>query len=145
MSFKNNINNLLIKHTIPVLELLLKDISNTYDIDYAELESKYIKSIPMIKKKRNINKKGQMTSYSFFLRDEDVTNKLKEQYPEKSFGEISKLKGNIWRSMSVIDKSRYVEMAKEHKKNKQCSSEEVSEDLSQDMSEEVSETVSEEL
>jgi hypothetical protein len=111
MTFKNNITTLLLKQNIPIFELMLKDISVNYGIDYQELEQKYIKTLPVIKKKRNINKKGQMTSYSFFLKDNEVSDKLKEQYPEKTFGEISKLKGNIWRSMSKVDKSKYVKMA----------------------------------
>ena len=115
MTFKNNITTLLLKQNIPVFELMLKDISVNYGIDYRELEQKYINTLPIAKKKRNINKKGQMTSYSFFLKDTEVSIKIKKQYPGKPFGEISKLKGNIWRSMSKVDKTKYTIMAEEAK------------------------------
>ena len=115
MTFKNNIAILLMKQNIPIFELMLKDISVNYGIDYRELEQTYIKTLPITKKKRNINKKGQMTSYSFFLKDTAVSSKIKKQYPGKTFGEISKLKGNIWRSMSEADKLKYIKMAEDAK------------------------------
>jgi hypothetical protein len=123
MSFTKKLLTETQKQSIHLLELILTDISETHNINYEDLQQKYI--IPLQPKtKRDCNKKGKMTGYSCFLKDKSVTENIKKQYANdvKSFGGMSKIKGNIWSSMSIEDKKMYEEKANEHNKKLELNS-----------------------
>ena len=110
---KIQLTNILFKQNIQLVEFLLKDISSKYNIDYDELEEYYL--VPFkTTNKRNTNKKGRMNGYSIFLADKDVDTELKERFPNKTFGGLSKEKGKFWKAMSKIDKEKYAIKAKEY-------------------------------
>lgn len=113
---KNELTNILFKANIELVTYLLKSIGEDYNINYDELERKYIKPFKTTKK-RNTNKKGRMTCYSMFLADKTIDEDLKKRYPEMSFGNLSKEKGKVWKAMSNKDKELYKEKAKEYNNN----------------------------
>ena len=112
---KNQLTNILFKQNIELVEYLLKAVSQDHNIDYSVLEKEYIKPFRTTKK-RNTNKKGRMTCYSMFLKDKIVEEELKERFPDKTFGEISKEKAKVWKAMSIKDKDHYKTLAKEFNK-----------------------------
>lgn len=116
MVTQNKLLNVYSESINPFLLFLLNDISEKFDIPLEELQKEYLSKIT-VKKRRNTNKKGRMTSYSIFLKDENIMNQIKERYPDKSFGEYSKLKGEIWKTMSSKDKEVYKVEAKEYNAN----------------------------
>lgn len=116
MVTQNKLLNIYSESMNPFLNFLLADISEKFNIPLAELKKEYASKIK-VKKRRNTNKKGRMTSYSIFLKDEDIMNQIKERYPNKNFGEYSKIKGEIWKTMSSKDKEVYKLKAKEYNEN----------------------------
>jgi hypothetical protein len=100
---------------IPFLNFILKDISENFNISHETLYNHYLGNIK-IKRKRNTNKKGTMTSYAIFLKDSKIIDQIKERYPNKKFGEYSKIKGEIWRTMSSTDKDVYKAKAVQYNK-----------------------------
>jgi hypothetical protein len=107
---KNHLSNILFQQSIPLIEYILKDISEKYNLDLEELEKQYL-IIFKTNKKRNTNKKGKKNGYSFFLSDKEVDKDLKLRFPDMRFGDLSKEKGKVWRAMSKIDKGKYKEKA----------------------------------
>ena len=89
--------------------------AENFNIDYEILYNKVVGNIK-IKRKRNTNKKGTMTSYAIFLKDSKIIDQIKERYPNRKFGEYSKIKGEIWRTMSPTDKNIYKQKAIEYNK-----------------------------
>jgi len=116
MVTQNQLLNIYSESINPLLKFLLKDISEKFDIPLEKLEEEYLKKVK-IKKRRNTNKKGKMTSYAMFLKDKDIVDEIKKRYPDKKFGEYSKLKGQIWKTMSTKDKDIYKLKALEYNKN----------------------------
>lgn len=116
MVTQNKLLNVYSESISPFLKFLLNDISEKFNIPIEELEKEYLSKIK-VKKRRNTNKKGKMTSYSIFLKDENIMNQIKERYPDKKFGEYSKIKGEIWKTMSSKDKEVYKIKAKEYNEN----------------------------
>lgn len=57
--------------------------------------------------------KNAIPAYSFFTKEHN--SKLKAQHPDKSFGEISKMVGEQWNSLSDKQKAKYNKMAEEDK------------------------------
>ena len=49
------------------------------------------------------------SSYIFFLKDKDVRKKITDENPNASFGDISKILGHYWKTMSKNDKKRYID------------------------------------
>lgn len=113
MVTQNKLLSIYSESMIPFLSFILKDISQNFNIDQDTLFNHYLGNIK-IKRKRNTNKKGTMTSYAIFLKDSKIINQIKERYPNKKFGEYSKIKGEIWRTMSSIDKDLYKKKAIEY-------------------------------
>ena len=109
---KTHLINILFKQNIELVEYLIKDIAAKHDLDYEELQKEYLTPFKTTKK-RNTNKKGMMNGYSLFLADKEVDEELKQRYPDKTFGELSKEKGKFWKAMSKTDKTKYSEKAKE--------------------------------
>lgn len=116
MVTQNKLLNVYSESINPFLLFLLTDISEKFNISLEDLKKEYIAKVK-IKKRRNTNKKGKMTSYSMFLKDENITTEIKERYPDKKFGEYSKIKGEIWKTMSSSDKEIYKLKAKEYNHN----------------------------
>lgn len=61
--------------------------------------------------------KKAIPAYSFFTKEHN--SKLASQHPDKSFGEISKLVGALWKSLNAKEQARYVKMAEADKKRYQ--------------------------
>ena len=115
MVTQNKLLSIYSESMIPFLSFILKDISQNFNIDHDTLYNHYLGNIK-IKRKRNTNKKGTMTSYAIFLKDSKIIDQIKERYPNKKFGEYSKIKGEIWRTMSSVDKDLYKQKAIEYNK-----------------------------
>jgi hypothetical protein len=88
-----------------LFDIVLKDISTKYDINIEDL----VKTIPYNNKKY---KKNAYTVFSSHHR-----KKIKIENPEKSFGEISKIVGTMWKNIPQEEKNEYKLLAE--KKNKQ--------------------------
>jgi len=115
MVTQNKLLSIYSESMIPFLSFILKDISQNFNIDHDTLYNHYLGNIK-IKRKRNTNKKGTMTSYAIFLKDTKIIDQIKERYPDRKFGEYSKIKGEIWRTMSSVDKDLYKQKAIEYNK-----------------------------
>jgi len=115
MVTQNKLLSIYSESMIPFLSFILKDISQNFNIDHNTLHNHYLGNIK-IKRKRNTNKKGTMTSYAIFLKDSKIIDQIKKRYPNKKFGEYSKIKGEIWRTLSSIDKDIYKQKAIEYNK-----------------------------
>jgi hypothetical protein len=115
MVTQNKLLSIYSESMIPFLSFILKDISQNFNIDHDTLYNHYLGNIK-IKRKRNTDKKGTMTSYAIFLKDSKIIDQIKERYPDRKFGEYSKIKGEIWRTMSSVDKDLYKEKAIEYNK-----------------------------
>jgi hypothetical protein len=115
MVTQNKLLSIYSESMIPFLSFILKYISQNFNIDHDTLYNHYLGNIK-IKRKRNTNKKGTMTSYAIFLKDSKIIDQIKERYPNKKFGEYSKIKGEIWRTMSSVDKDLYKQKAIEYNK-----------------------------
>ena len=127
--------NILMKQNIPLITHLLESISEDYDIELDELKEKYLSSFK--KKKRSKTRKGRITGYTLFLKDKKLNEQLKEDFKKQGFGSISRMKGEIWKSMSQKDKSGYNNDAKNlNEKNKEIKEDiEDKEDLEMEESE----------
>jgi len=115
MVTQNKLLSIYSESMIPFLSFILKDISENFNINHETLYNHYLGNIK-IKRKRNTNKKGTMTSYAIFLKDSKIIDQIKERYPNKKFGEYSKIKGEIWRTMSSTDKDGYKAKAIQYNK-----------------------------
>jgi len=73
------------------------------------------KSVDELRKSvRKPKKKRAKTAYTMFSKDDDITNKLKAVAGGKvSIGEMSKLKSELWKTLSDKDKEKYEQMAKD--------------------------------
>lgn len=102
--------NILMTQNIPLITHLLETISKDYDIDIDELKGKYLSQFK--KKKKIKTKKRRITGYTLFLKDNDLNAQLQDKYKTEGFKNISKIKGEIWKSMSQNDKNVYIDEAK---------------------------------
>jgi hypothetical protein len=73
--------------------------------------------------------KSAIPAYSYFTKEHN--SKLRAQHPDKKFGEISTMVGELWSKMSEKQKSKYHKMAAEDKKRHQREIEERSRQLEQ--------------
>ncbi len=73
------------------------------------------KSTPKSKNtpKKRKGRKGLVTSWTAFMKDETIENEILTKYPDADFGQISKLKGQIWRQYTNEQKEVYKQKAKE--------------------------------
>lgn len=84
---------------------IISDLSTTYNIEQDELKVYCLKS-----KKRDKN------GYTIFSSDKRV--ELQKQYPNKDFGELSKIIGEQWKELSQTDKGNYDSIAYNLNNNK---------------------------
>lgn len=101
------LSKIAIKQSVPLLEALLENVSQDYNLDLNELKTKYLSNMPKSPSLKKTKKKTKNSAYSMFLKDKDVIVKLKEENPNASFGELSKLKGKIWKNLSNDEKQIY--------------------------------------
>ena len=73
------------------------------------------KSLEELKKSvRKPKKKRAKTAYTMFSKDSSITADLKKKHGEDiSIGEMSKLKSELWKTLSEKDKEKYEQMAKD--------------------------------
>ena len=114
---KQKNNNELIKLTVmeilPILENFLKNLSNNFeDLDYDILEETYLNKMQEYMKKCNTKKDTKINGYSAFLSDKEFQKELKNKYKEIPFGELSKIRGKIWKEFSEDKKLYYKNVAK---------------------------------
>lgn len=92
-----NIHNIL-------FDIIISDISQKYNIPEKEL----VKCIPFK------NKKLKKNAYTIF--SSSHRKKIKQLYPDKNFGEISKMVGLKWKELSEDEKKKYKTQAEEENK-----------------------------
>ena len=87
-----------------------KNGSNFFEEDdiFPKIEKKIV--IPTKEKKK---KRSKFNSYIAFIKDHVVEKELKKEYPEKTFGELSKIKSKMWKNLSPEKKESYKIKAKE--------------------------------
>jgi hypothetical protein len=73
--------------------------------------------------------KSAIPAYSYFTKEHN--SKLRAQHPDKKFGEISTMVGELWSKMNEKQKAKYHKMAAEDKKRHQREIEERSRQLEQ--------------
>lgn len=73
--------------------------------------------------------KSAIPAYSYFTKEHN--SKLRAQHPDKKFGEISTMVGELWSNMSEKQKAKYHKLAAEDKKRHQREIEERSRQLEQ--------------
>jgi hypothetical protein len=118
MKDKKN-NNLFAKHVIeqvtPLFEEFFKELDKKFDqINYDDISENYLKDLKNYSNNFKHNKKSKkINPYSAFLSDKSVQKKIKQENPDLSFGELSKLKGQIWKKFDVEEKKKYKLMAQE--------------------------------
>ena len=118
MKDKKN-NNLFAKHAIeqvtPLFEEFFKALDKNFDqINYDDISENYLKDLKNYSNNFKQNKKSKkINPYSAFLSDKPIQKKIKKENPDLSFGELSKLKGQIWKKFNVEEKKKYKLMAQE--------------------------------
>ncbi len=118
MKDKKN-NNLFAKHVIeqitPLFEEFFKELDKNFDqINYDDISETYLKDLKNYSNNFKHNKKSKkINPYSAFLSDKSIQKKIKEENPDLSFGELSKLKGQIWKKFTAEEKEKYKLMAQE--------------------------------
>lgn len=108
--FFNNTQN------IEIVDEVLSLLSDKMNVDKTEAwKIVSDKSVDELRKTvRKSKKRRAKTAYTMFSKDNDVTNKLKASTGGKiSIGEMSKLKSELWKTLSDKDKEKYEQMAKD--------------------------------
>ena len=99
------------------LKKILKEISDDYKIDFDELDEKYLVLLEKQKKKRK-KRNHILTGYQYFLGDAKVADQIREEHGDKiAFGEISKLKSQLWRGLTKEEKDRFTFFARNNTKD----------------------------
>ena len=108
--FLNNTQN------IEIVDEVISLLSEKMNVDKTEAWKVVSdKSVDELRKTvRKPKKKRSKTAYTMFSKDDDVTNKLKATTGgQVSIGEMSKLKSELWKTLSDKDKEKYEQMAKD--------------------------------
>lgn len=71
------------------------------------------KSTPKQTPKKRKGRKGLVTSWTAFMKDEEIEKKILLDFPDADFGQVSKIKGQIWRTYTNEQKNVYKQRAKE--------------------------------
>jgi len=115
-------HNLLTKHVIqqvlPIFDELFKTLDERFEqLDKDELKKKYFKdTIGFVDNfEQTANKKRKINPYAAFLSNKQVQAEIKNNNPDLTFGELSKLKGQIWKNLSQEKKDYYKIFAKKQK------------------------------
>ncbi len=108
--FFNNTQN------IEIVDEVLSLLSEKMNIDKTEAWKVVSdKSVDELRKTvRKTKKRRAKTAYTMFSKDNDVTNKLRGSIGgQVSIGEMSRLKSELWKSLSDKEKEKYEKMAEE--------------------------------
>ncbi len=115
-------HNLLTKHVIqqvlPIFDELFKTLDERFEqLDKDELKKKYFKDTIGFDDnfEQTANKKRKINPYAAFLSNKQVQAEIKNNNPDLTFGELSKLKGQIWKNLSQEKKDYYKIFAKKQK------------------------------
>ena len=110
---KDKLIPIILKQITPILEKIIERISVDFNLDEKQLKKVYLQDLRNYKKRQS-KRKGIINPYAAFLGDKKIEKKLRNDNPEASFGELSKLKGPLWKSLSESDKQKYSDIAKEY-------------------------------
>jgi len=102
----------ILKNITPILENLIEKIAEDHDLDAKVMKKRYLNELRTYKKKVS-RRKGIINAYAAFLGDKEVEEELRKENPEATFGELSKLKGPRWKSLTEAQKAVYKEKAVE--------------------------------
>ena len=116
-------HNLLSKHIIqqvlPIFDELFKTLDEKFEqLNKEELTQTYLTDmIEFVDNLENNNKKvRKINPYAAFLSNKEIQTEIKKNNPNLTFGELSKLKGQIWKNLPQEKKDYYKELALNHNK-----------------------------
>ncbi len=107
-----NITTLILKQNYPILENLIEMIAKDHNLNVDELKKTYLGELKEYKKKRS-RAKGILNGYSVFLADKEIDQQIRKENTNLSFGEISQIKGKMWKELPDEEKENYRNKAKE--------------------------------
>ena len=108
--FVNNAQN------IDIVDEVISLLSEKMNIDKTEAwKTVSDKSVEDLRKSvRKPKKKRAKTAYTMFSKDSSITEDLKKKHGEDiTIGDMSKLKSELWKTLSEKDKEKYEQMAKD--------------------------------
>lgn len=117
-------HNLLTKHIIqqvlPIFDELFKTLDENFEqLVQEELKETYLKD--MIQFNENLEKNNKkirkINPYAAFLSNKEIQAEIRRNNPDLNFGELSKLKGQIWKNLSQENKDYYKNLAENYSKN----------------------------
>ena len=117
-------HNLLTKHIIqqvlPIFDELFKTLDEKFEqLVQEELTETYLKG--MIQFNENLEKSKKkirkINPYAAFLSNKEIQAEIRRNNPDLNFGELSKLKGKIWKNFSQENKDYYKKLAENYSKN----------------------------
>ncbi len=117
----NQLTKHIIQQVLPIFDELFKTLDENFEqLTKEELTETYLKD--MIKFVSNFEqdtkKVRKINPYAAFLSNKEIQSEIKENNPNLTFGELSKLKGKIWKNMTQKEKDYYKEYAlKQNKVN----------------------------
>jgi len=91
------------------------EIQNTPETKIFGIDTSTIKKqkpTPKEPKKRK-GRKGLVTSWTAFMKDDLIEKEILGKYPDADFGQVSKIKGQIWRTYTNQQKEVYKQKARE--------------------------------
>ena len=113
MTYKKN-KSLLSKHVIQQILPIFEDFFSSLDENFDELTKEELTEIYLKDTLNYVNnfdkaqkKSRRINPYASFLSDKEFQTKLRNENPDLTFGELSKLKGKIWKSFSEEKKEAY--------------------------------------
>tara|TARA_B100001013_G_C24395829_1_gene357949 strand:- start:117 stop:548 length:432 start_codon:yes stop_codon:yes gene_type:complete len=112
MSRSNSLVGCILKNSTPILEYVIERIAEDYELDVKILRKKYLNELKTYRKK-NSKRKGIINAYAAFLGDKSIENELRKDNPDASFGDLSKLKGPLWKNLSDHKREKYKKIAKD--------------------------------
>ena len=117
-------HNLLTKHIIQQVLQIFDELFKTLDENFEqlvqeELKETYLKD--MIQFNENLEKNNKkirkINPYAAFLSNKEIQAEIRRNNPDLNFGELSKLKGQIWKNLSQENKDYYKNLAENYSKN----------------------------
>ena len=121
MTYKKN-KSLLSKHVIQQILPIFEDFFSSLDEKFDELTKEELTEIYLRDILNYVNnfdqspkKSRRINPYASFLSDKEFQTKLRNENPDLTFGQLSKLKGKIWKSFPEEKKESYRTLAKKKK------------------------------
>ncbi len=87
-------------------------VKNEQTVKVFGIDTNTIKEQKQTPKKRK-GRKGLVTSWTAFMKDEEIEKEILIDFPNADFGQVSKIKGQIWRTYTNEQKNVYKQKAKE--------------------------------